>query len=325
MLNMTFLGILILLVILGVVVLAAMRGGSVSPVVTFGGPFDLQTRNTAVRSSDFSTPTQASAFLRNGAGTFQTFVYLDTIAKTGEYTPCGSSPAEPSCDNGLYRTCPCESKTACVQCVHKGYKTIFSLYGVYTFEALNVPDASRQNAVAAQLAVLTTSSGSLFKETVALPPLPLQKWVMVTVVHEGRRIDVYYNDRLQSSATLENHISTDNFNMTYVDVGDSGLTGVVTLLRFYDSAAAGHDVGAHYVNQVDTRGAPVETNAQKAEYSTAISKASSGSLLNRLCLDGSCLSGGMFRPPTVTFQAAADEPAQIGSISSLYALDTPYA
>ena len=325
MLNITFLGTIVILVVLGVVILAAMRGGAVSPVVTFGGPFDLKSRNTAVSSSDFGTPAQASAYLRNGSGTFQTFLYLDTIAKTGEYSPCGSSPAEPACDTGLYRTCGCESKTACNQCVHKGYKTIFSLYGVYTLEALNVPDAGRQNAVAAQLTVLTTSSGSLFKETVALPALPLQKWVMVTVVHEGRRVDVYYNDKLLSSATLENHISTDNFNMTYVDVGDAGLTGVATLLRFYDGAANGYDVKSQYVNQVDTRGAPVETNAQKAEYSTAISKSNAGSLLSRLCLDGSCLSGGMFRPPTVTFQAGADEPAQMGSISSLYALDTPYA
>lgn len=318
-LNMSFLGIIVILVIVGVVLLATVsRGTTANAVATFPGPFELAGRSTAVRSNDFGTPTQASAFLRNGAGTFQTFVYLDTIAKTGEYMPCGSSPAEPSCDSGLYRTCECESKTACQQCVHKGYKTLFSLYGVYTLEVLNVPDASRPNAVAAQMAIHTTSGSSLFKETVALPALPLQKWTMVTVVHEGRRLDVYYNDKLITSATLENMISSENYNMTYVDVGDSGLTGVMTLLRFYEGAATGYQVNSQYVSQVDTRGSPVEINTEKAEYSTAISKASAGSLLGRV-------SGGMFRPPNVTFQSSADGPAQVGSISAMYALDTPYA
>jgi hypothetical protein len=251
------------------------------------------------------------------------------MAKTGEYVPCGSSPAEPTCDTGAYRACRCEAIATCKECDHKGYKMLFSLYGVYTLEVLNVPDASRPNAVSAQLTVLTTqnttSGKELYKETVSLPALPLQKWVMITLVHEGRRVDVYYNDGLVASAKLENLISTDNFNLTYVDVGDSGLTGIMGLLRFYGGAITGTNVKSQYSTQVDTRGAPVEIDTQQAQYSTAISKAQAGSLLSRLCLDGSCLSGGMFRPPNVTFQVAAEGPAQVGTISSLYALDTPYA
>ncbi len=330
MLNIAFLGTLVLVVIIGVVMLATITSAAPSADVTFGGPFELKSKTSAVTSSDFGTPAQADAYLTSGAGSFQAFVYLDTMAKTGEYTPCGSSPAEPSCDTGAYRACPCEAVATCNNCVHKGYKTIVTLYGVYTLEVLNVPDASRPNAVAAQLAVLTTQTASggsrvLFKETVSLPAFPLQKWTMITIVHEGRRVDVYYNDGLVASAQLENVISTSNFNLSYVDVGDTGLTGVAGLLRFYRRAVNGGDVRSQYSSQVDTRGAPVEMNTEKAQYSTAISKAQPGSLLSRLCLDGSCLSGGMFRPPNVTFQPIADQPAQMGTISSLYALDTPYA
>ncbi len=329
MLNIAFLGTLVLLVIVGVVMLATITNAAPMADITFGGPFELKTRNSAVRSSDFGTPAQADAYLKSGAASFQAFVYLDTMAKTGEYIPCGSSPADPSCDTGAYRACPCEGVATCNQCTHKGYKTIVSLYGVYTLEVLNVPDASRPNAVAAQLAVMTMQNASggrsLFKETVSLPAFPLQKWTMITVVHDGRRVDVYYNDGLVASVQLENMISTDNFNLSYVDVGDSGLTGIIGLLRFYRRAVNGGDVRSQYSTQVDTRGAPVEMNTQKAQYSTAISKAQPGSLLSRLCLDGSCLSGGMFRPPSITFQPAPDQPAQIGTISAQYALDTPYA
>jgi hypothetical protein len=327
--NLAFLGIVVLLVIIGIVMLVTIKSATPSSDVVFGGPFELKEHSSAVKASDFGTPAKASSFLKSGDGTFQAFVYLDTMAKTGEYVPCGSSPAEPTCDTGAYRACRCEAIATCNTCIHKGYKTIFSLYGVYTFEVLNVPDASRPNAVSAQVSVLTTqntaSGRELYKETISLPALPLQKWVMITLVHEGRRVDVYYNDSLVGSAKLENVISTENFNLTHVDVGDAGLTGVIGLLRFYGHAVTGGDVRGQYKTQVDTRGAPVEIDTQKAQYSTAISKSQAGSMLSRLCLDGSCFSGGIFRPPNVTFQVAPEGPAQVGTISSLYALDSPYA
>ncbi len=165
--NLGFLGLLVGGIILFVVVLAFLRGGTPSSNLTFIGPYDLKESAAALRGSDFGTVAQSTQYLTASAATFQGFVYLDTLTKTGEHSPCGTDPSKPSCDSGAYQTCTCESAQTCKSCEHEGYRTLFSLYDIYTFEILSVPDASRQAKVSAQLTVLTTqntSSGkSLFK------------------------------------------------------------------------------------------------------------------------------------------------------------------
>lgn len=322
--NVGFIGILVVAIVVAVLVAVFLRGSTPASDLTFIGPYDLKTYAPALRASDFGTPARSRQFLTEGAGTFQAFVYLDTMTKTGEHSPCGSDPNKPSCDSGAYRTCPCETQTSCANCSHEGYKTLFTLYDVYTFEILNVPDASRQAKVSAQLTVLTAqpmSSGGkgLYKETISLTALPLQKWAMITIVHEGRRVDVYYNDSLVASAHLEFLPSTVSLKGDYVNAGDAGLTGTMGCLRFYSRALLGNDIRNQYTGFVDTRGSPIELDTVNAQASAAISKLTPGSLLGRL-------SGGIFRAPTVSFQPLPEEaPLQLGSISSVYALESPYA
>lgn len=328
-LNIGFIGIVVVVIVAIVIAFAVIRPSTPSSDASFVGPYGLKERNSAVKASDFGTPAQASNFLKAGAASFSAFVYLDTMSKTGEYVACGSAPNQPSCDSGVYSACACESIATCNNCSHAGYKVLFSLYDVYVFEVLNVPDASRPNAVAAQLTVLTTqnttSGKTLYKETLSLKALPLQKWVMVSVVHDGRRIDVYYNDSLVSSATLENIPTVSSLNGSYVEVGDTGLTGAIGCLRFYGSTLNSNSVQGLYNAQIDTRGAPIELDTEKAQASAAISKAAPGSMLERMCLDGSCLSGGTFRMPTVSFGVPTEKPLTLGSISSIYAVESPYA
>jgi hypothetical protein len=320
--NLTFLGLLVGGIIVFVLVLALLRGGTPSSNLTFIGPYDLKESAAALRGSDFGTIAQSTQYLTSSAATFQGFVYLDTLTKTGEHSPCGTDPSKPSCDSGAYQTCTCESAQTCRSCEHEGYRTLFTLYDIYTFEILSVPDASRQAKVSSQLTVLTTqntpSGKSLFKETISLSALPLQKWTLITVAHEGRRIDVYYNDLIVASATLENLPATMSLNGSYVNAGDSGLTGTFGCLRFYTHALTGPEVANVYAGLVDTRGFPTELDTAKAQASAAVSKATPGGLFNRV-------SGGAFRMPTLTFQPLPGEkPLQLGSISSLYAVESPY-
>ena len=44
----------------------------------------------------------------------------------------------------------------------------------------------------------------IYIETFVLPPLPFQKWTMITINREGRRFDIYYN------STLYNTIRTNS-------------------------------------------------------------------------------------------------------------------
>ena len=328
--------VLLVVVLLAVAVIYMFKGSSPAAASTaFGGPYSLNKSGTAIAASDFTTTADADMFLKSGAATFQTFVYLDSIQRTGEYVPCGSSPNQAACDTGLYQSCPCSGPKNCDNCKHEGYKQLFSLYGVYRFEVLNVPDASRPNAALAQLAVKTQAQqGEIHVETLSLPPLDLQKWTMITLAHEGRRVDVYYNNRMVSSTKLENIPSTSNYNLTYVEAGDSGLTGSLALLKFFPSRLSTPNVAGAYAASVDTRGAPLGIETAAVEYTTTIQKAGEGSLVSRLCLDGSCLSFGGLKAPNVTLPQLSDSMALLKdsggtydskSISALYQVESPYA
>ena len=334
-LNLAFVAIMGVVVAITVAFLYIFKGQAVNAAVNFDGPYPLTKRGSIITGSDFSSTTAASNYLKSGAASFQFFLYLDTLTKTGEVAGCGGQPNLPSCDSGLYDVCNCSAVANCDNCAHPGYKQLVSLYGVYRLEILNVPDASRQNAVSTQLAVITTSTSSSGQaeshlETVPLPPLPLQKWVMVTMAHDGRRIDMYYNDRLVSSANMQNMISTRSYDLSYVNAGDSGLTGSITMLKFYTSRLSVPEVAGIYMNSVDTRGSPNSVITERAVYSANLTKIDSGSLLARLP------SVPTFGMPSVTLPQLGDALAttniygdtstiQVGSISNLYALDTPYA
>lgn len=320
-------GILLAIVIvigLSVGVIYALKN-PIPSATTFEGPFPLTKRATAVSSSDFPSTAEATMYVTEGSATFQAFVYPDTLAQTAKVSGCGRGPQTPSCESGLYPVCECG--TDCANCAHEGYRTLVRLYGIYTIEVLNVPDASRQNAVATQLTVVTGTATKKFVETIPLPPLNLQVWTMITLCHDGRRMDVYYNDALVSSSKTDYALVNRTNSVNFIEVGDAGLTGTIGLLRFYRGAATTTEVAATYTALADTRGNPTGLLTTPTAYSAAVARLDSGSLLSRLCLDGSCLPAGNLRAPAITLPQGLGEPTDIpaGSISTLYALESPYA
>jgi hypothetical protein len=330
-LGIMYIGIIAVVIGIAVAIIYIFKK-NVPPTTFFKGPFFLSKNESIVEASDFSSLDESTRFLTAGNGSFQAFVYLDTLSKTGTYIGCGTDSNKPNCDSGLYGVCTCTSISNCDNCKHDGYKNVVSLYGVYRLEILNVPDASRQNAVSTQLVVKTTSptsSGvnSIFVETIALPPLPMQKWVMITITNDGRRVVVYYNDGMVSSSTLENTIYTKSFDLTYVKAGDDSLSGTIGLLRFYSNSLSTSQVSSMYASLVDTRGSPIELSTDASKITAAISVPTAGSLLSRLSIDG-------LRAPSVTIPQISDalsvadiygNSSQRGSISALYTLNSPYA
>jgi len=260
------------------------------------GPFPLSTSKAVVSTRDFSTIPGSTAFLTDGQGTFQCFVYLDQNLKTGKHVDCGSNSNQPSCDTGLYGDCHCTSVADCTNCAHKGYNQLLNLYGVYKLEIMNAPDASRPNSVAVQLSVQTkylngTSNPGSNIQTIPLPPVSQQKWTMITISREGRRIDVYYNNTLVSSSTTNNMVVTTNVNGTPVTVGDFGLSGQVGGIYFFPNRLSIQDISTQYSQATDTRGNPtIFTTAQTSNSYTVSSGTTSNSIIKALCLDGSCIS-----------------------------------
>ena len=310
-----FYGGFILLILIVIAIVVATRSGSRSPETRERGPIPLKEKRSLLTSDKFASVEAANQFLKGGNGTFSCFIYLDNMARTASAVDCGTRPNQPSCQTGLYDPCKCTSFVDCTNCGHGGYKTLFSLYGVYRFEILHVPDASRQNSVSAQLVVQTETVGSSGKEsyleTLSLPSLPIQKWIMITVGKEGRRIDVYYNDAIVSSSKMMHMISTMSPTGTICDGGADGLSGVIAVMRMSEVVKTVPEVATDYTRLTDTRGRPLDIADDLDVFGTTKRRMDTSEILHNLCLDGSCLSLPGFPSP--------------GPEGPLYDLVSPYA
>jgi hypothetical protein len=152
-------------------------------------------------------------------------------------------------------------------CSHNGYLNILTIAGVVGLEILLVPDAGRQDSAMVQLTVKTetqplsgnnTTLSQKYIETMVLPPIPYQKWVMVTIAREGRRFDIYYKDALVlSQKTMNMPISkTMDTNGKGVTSGTNGLVGILSSVTMYTNRQSSVDVDRAYSRLADTRGKP---------------------------------------------------------------------
>jgi len=281
------------------------------------GPYSLASKSAII---DEST---AKRFYSDMEGTFSAFIYLSPMNRTGSHSVCGTNPNQASCADGTFAPCPCDAASGdCATCTHAGYNSVFNISGVAGLEVLIAPDASRQGKSMTQLVVktegagLSTSSSSSQKyiETLTLPPIPLQKWMMVTIAREGRRFDVYYNDVLvMSHKTMYMPVSNiSNSNFSGITSGSSGLVGQLALANMYDTRMNMQKVTAAYAAATDTRGRPyINATTSLTSDPSGLNPGfhSSGVNLSSMSM---CPSGGCFSAPAV-------KPA-----SPLYDWSSPY-
>ena len=324
------LGVLVLVAVFIATYLFTTQLSSISLVKN--GPFALTSPTSVATSSDFPSITAANQFLKNGTGTFQCFVYLDSLSRSGGAVGCGQAGG-PQC-SGLFDPCKCATTSDCTNCAHNGYNTLVSLYGVYKLEVLTAPDASRPSSVLSQLAVQTSSTVGKtvtnYIETIPLPPLALQKWTMITVAKEGRRIDIYYNDQLVSSSSMQNMIVVTG-DGTVVTAGDIGLSGTLGVVRFDTGRLSVTAVSSLYSKLADTRGAPMALQVNVQGATAAVTANNTGwyqNILKALCLDGSCLTAPKIQTPTLgdVLTTNPNIPSiTVQAPSPIYAVTTEYA
>lgn len=289
-------------------------------IVTSPGPYDLSKESTVVKIED------SNVLVTGSEATFQAFVYFNPLMRTGTYGACGTNPNQPSCADGTFGPCPCDAASGdCGSCAHSGYQPVFNLNGLATLEVLTVPDASRQGQAMVQLIVKTEgkslTSGSTatqkYIETLSLPSIKLQSWTMFTVAREGRRFDVYYNDKIVlSKQTLNMPISSlVASNLRGVVSGSPSLVGVLTNATVAPKRYTIQDVQASYIQLADTRGQPYIIPDKNAPPSTIVSNltdatSASGVLptvgssmlpsfsgISIPCITTNCFSAPTVRPP----------------------------
>jgi hypothetical protein len=131
---------------------------------------------------------------------------------------------------------------------------VFNICGVAFLEVLVAPDASRQGRAMAQIVVKTHQSTTAYLETFILPPVDVQKWTYITVSREGRRIDVYYNNRIVLSTKTQYYFRTEP--VATITSGSKGLEGQLILANVYNYRLSTKDVSEKYAQYADTRGQP---------------------------------------------------------------------
>ena len=221
-------------------------------------------------------------FTTNTSATLRLFYTLSSLPRTQnadslEAIPdiCPLTPA--AVENG---TC---SK-------HPGFAKLLNFENSLWIELLQVPDASRPGLSKTQFCVRTTQSAAgagptQYIETFALPAFPLQKWVMLTLVREGSRFDVYYNDVLQASIRTTYVPAISSVNGSF---GSPLLRGTVKYPLVAARAFTGYEIAADYKAHADTRGEPL---------SPFFSRGSGGGTFSfSLCPSGTCFRGPTMKP-----------------------------
>lgn len=300
-----------ILVVFAVVIVAYYSPGMARKnTTTAEGPYSLDTSTT------LATIDQAKPLFSDSTGSLSAFVYLSPMNRTGSHADCGTNPNQASCADGTFAPCPCEPATNdCSVCTHAGYKNVINISGVILLEVLNAPDAGRKGKALAQLLLKTEgvslSAGSTnsqkYIETMTLPPIPIQKWTMVTVAREGRRFDVYYDDTMvHSQKAMYMPISdTSKSNMQGITSGSSGLVGQIAMANIYNYRISSQNVGEQYKKFADTRGSPFvgsTANPTKTSDSAGLNPGFvSGMTLSSFLpfLPSMCTSGECLKPPVV--------------------------
>jgi hypothetical protein len=264
------------------------------------GPFDLNAAKDTISFID------AQPFYTEGQGTVSMFLNIKAMNRTGSYSPCGSGSGQICDETGAFPPCLCDASTGdCSKCDHSGYTPVLNISGLVGLEILTAPDASRQGMAMSQLTVKTeglaiTSSSSTtpptqsqkYIETLRLPPIPLQKWIMVSIAREGRRFDVYYNDRIVlSQKTMYMPVSDkSNSNLKGITSGSTLLMGEAAVANIYNYRVSSYDVSAKYKEYADTRGSPLISHDLVSSFS-----------LN-LCPSGGCFDTPVIKPASPLYE-----------------------
>ena len=120
------------------------------------------------------------------------------------------------------------------------------------------PAPAGKDGNAARLRVQTNNGGTLKQEMIELPQIPKQKWVCVTILRDGRRFDIIYDNMIVASQRLENYPVVISSPLT---IGNKGLDGSIIHIIVNDRRLSPTEVERERVSHVDTNNTVLEANS----------------------------------------------------------------
>jgi len=117
------------------------------------------------------------------------------------------------------------------------------------FDVSGTPGVQRPQSTA-QLIVYTTHREF---DTIPLPPLPQQSWVFLSILRDGRRFDVMYDDKIVASHRIDVYPMAIQNPLV---LGDKALLGQAVHFFTMNTRATPNQISALRASYSDTTGAP---------------------------------------------------------------------
>lgn len=219
-------------------------------------------------------------------------VYIKTSPKTVSNIECkkevDTTTLSQSCNDYSFTSCTCNSMNDCTNCRVDSYLSpLLSLGKCVNLLVSGHVAQSDKPYVSTLLAIKTASRTSSHIETISLPAIPLQKWTVVTLVQEGRRIDVFYGANSVASKYLKYTPIPAYASDSWMAGGMSGWVGQIGLFSTTLRPASSADVANDVAQLVDTTGLPYLQNEMDFSFDLQLPS----------CLFGTCTSLPSIRPP----------------------------
>jgi len=189
-------------------------------------------------------------------------IYVTSAPRTVSKVDCivSETALGPSCTDYSFNACKCND-TGCGNCSLTEGKYLSKLLWLGNSMEVWASGYTSQNDkpyIPTLLKIKTakdSQSTNTYMETISLPAIPLQKWTIITIVKEGRRIDVYYGAvPVASSYTTYLPVPADNSqNML---AGNSAWKGMIGFFKGSIGHYTSDDVTNDVSSLVDTKGVP---------------------------------------------------------------------
>jgi len=200
-----------------------------------------------------------------------------------------STSLKQSCTDYAFTSCACSSQSDCSNCELSSslLTPLLSLGDTVKLYTSGYTSQSDKPLVSTLLTIKTKSQSIKQIESISLPAIPLQKWTVVTLVQEGRRIDIYYGETMVASTYLKYSPVPAGSGDTWSVGQMSGWSGTVglfsTALRPYSS----QDVSTDVEQLVDTTGLPYVKSEMNFSFDLNLPN----------CLFGTCTGLPAVKPP----------------------------
>jgi hypothetical protein len=194
--------------------------------------------------------------------TLRFFVFLSAVGRglDSEFD-CSATPNMPGCAQTTVPT-PClnDCTLESMPLIQSHLKSIFRLS---TGEVeLFTSSPKSETSTGAYLKVITQRRDSdtttkQYLEGVVLPAIPQQKWTMITIVKEGKRISIFYDSERVASRVLQFMPIDASVANEYICGSRTGeVIGNIGFLNWYSKAYTLQDVKEDFERLTNTRGVP---------------------------------------------------------------------